>query len=231
VVKDENEMTIKGWVSHLKDQKNPSGRCYTESTIREYAQKKQHGFSYKVYPDISGEVWKEIIWSKTTRGRWEISNMSRVKYITKYAENVLSGERLGLNKGYPRFALGYCHVITFMTFFPDEYATKDVNECVLHENDDKLDFRPHKLRLGTISDNSIDAHINGCYDGTRRERQKCASYINDNFEKEYVSQSDAVRYLKSIGIVKANKGKISMAISAFQTGKYIKRYGRTWKPI
>jgi hypothetical protein len=39
---------------------------------------------------------------------------------------------------------------------------------VLHEDDDKEDFRPHKLRLGTRSDNAKDAHDNGKFDSTKR---------------------------------------------------------------
>lgn len=60
---------------------------------------------------------------------------------------------------------------------------------VLHEDDDKLDFRPHKLRLGTSSQNSRDAYNNG----KQSERVKCASYIDGVLEKEHLSQSDALR--------------------------------------
>ena len=28
--------------------------------INHYAQKKQHGFAYKKYPDLLGEIWKDV---------------------------------------------------------------------------------------------------------------------------------------------------------------------------
>lgn len=234
VVKDEDEKTIKEWVAHLKDEKNSFGREYTTIMIKKYAQKRQHGFSYKEYPNLPGEVWKKIIDSETTKGFWEISDLNRVKYITKYAENVLSGERLGLKSdGYPRIAINnknrLCHIISFMTFFPEEYANKKPDEMILHEDDNKMDFRPHKLRIGTKSDNGVDAHNNGKYDGTKSKRMKCSSYIDNILEKEYESQSDAERYLKSIGFEKASKGKINEALRAYREGETIRRYGRTWK--
>lgn len=234
IAKDGEEKTAKEWVDYLKDEKNPFGREYTRNTVVQYAQKKQHGFSYKEYPDFPEEVWKKIGDSKTTHGRWEISNMNRVKYITKHAENVLSGERLGIDKGYPTVYINGkhqpCHILSFMTFFPEEYSTKKVEDIILHEDDDKLDFRPHKLRIGTRSENMIDAHNNGCHDGKRSERSKCASYIDGVFEKEHVSQKEAVAYLKSIGYDKASKSSICDATDIFND-KNIKRYGRTWKLI
>jgi hypothetical protein len=221
------EMTVKEWNDHLKSANNSNNCHYTVNMIQHYAQRKQHGFAYKEYPDLPGEIWKEIAHSKTTRGRWEISNMNRVKYVTKYAENVFSGERLGLRNGYPFITLGLCHIIVFKTFFPEEYALMHPCDIILHENDDRLDFRPHKLRIGTMADNMSDAHNNGCYSGTQRERQKCASYINDIFEKEHDSQSDAVKYLKSNGYEKATQGKISMVLG----GDRKTAYNRTWKLI
>lgn len=232
VIREGNEKTLKDWVEQLKDEKNPFGRDYTISNIRSYAQKKQHGFSYKEYPDLSGEVWKEITGSKNSRGSWEISNMSRVKHITNHGESVLSGERLSLNcDGYPRIGINgqslLCHILAFMTFFPEEYAAKKPDEYILHEKDDKLDFRPHKLRIGSHADNRTDAHDNGKYDGTPRARMKCASYINGILEKEHDSQSDATRYMKSIGYDKASFGNISMALS----GHLKTAYKRTWKLV
>jgi len=221
------EKTNQGWVEYLKDQKNPFGREYTESMIVKYAQKEQFGFAYKKYSDLPGEVWKEIAGSKTMLGRWEISDMNRVKYISKYSENVLSGERLGLICGYPKITLGYCHILAFMTFFPEEYAAKKPGEMILHINDDKLDFRPHMLRIGTKSENSFDSYDNGCHDGTKTARMRCASYVNGEFEKEYVSQGDAARYLKTIGYDKARQSKIGSVLR----GDRKTAYKRTWKLI
>jgi len=231
IVKDGLEKTAKEWIEHLRDQKNHMGRDYTEGMIREYVRKNIYGFSYIVYPNLQGEVWKEICGSKNTRGRWEISNMKRVKYITNFAENVLSGECFCSLNGYPTVSINgkhlYCHILSFMTFFPEEYATKKSDEFVLHEDDDKTDFRPHKLRLGTQSENITDAYNNGCYDDTRSARVKCASYIDGMFEKEHASQTDASRYLKSVGFDKVNISAISMAIKK----KCPIAYGRTWERV
>jgi len=222
--------TIKDWVYHLKDQKNSFGRDYTATMIFHYAQRKLFGFSYKNYPDFPEEVWKKITGSKTNKGLWEISNMNRVRYVTKFAHNVLEGDSLGLTSGgYPRISLGDCHVLAFKTFFPEEWANKEVGWMVLHEDDDKLDFRPHKLRLGTASQNSRDAYDNGKHNGKQSERVKCASYIVGVLEKEHLSQSDAVRYLKTLGFEKASVGNICQALVDFSNGKTVIRYGRTWK--
>ena len=231
VIKDGVEKTLKEWVDNLKGKKNRFGRDYTYSIIVQYAQKKQYGFSYKMYPDLQGEVWKEISGSKSKLGRWEISNMNRVKYITKYAENVLSGERFCLKNEYPSIRFDgrdwYCHILSFMTFFPEEYVNKKSGEMVLHENDEKMDFRPHKLRLGTQSENATDAYDNGCYDGTKSARMACASYINGVFEKEHESQHDAAKYLKTLGYDKADRSKIGLVLS----GDRKTAYGRVWKNV
>lgn len=227
IAKDDIEMTTTDWVKHLKDKKNSFGREYTKVMIKHYAQNKQHGFSYKVYPDLVGEVWKEIIGSDNKTGRWEISNMNRVKYITKYAKSVLSGERLGIDNGYPMITCGLCHILVFKSFFPEKWETRNPGEIVLHEDDDRLDFRPHKLRLGTRKDNGNDAHNNGCYDGTKSAMTGCASYIDGVFEKEHESQNDAARYLITRGFKKASPGNISNVLC----GDREIAYGRTWKDI
>jgi len=229
----ENEKTVKEWVDYFnsRGEKNPYGREYTNIMINTYARKKQHGFSYKEYPDLPGEIWKEIIDSKNTQGRWEVSDMNRFKYITNHAENVLSGDRLGLTGGYPTVGINgkhwLCHILAFMTFFPDEYANKKPNEMILHEDDDRLDFRPHKLRLGTHSENAIDAHNNGKYDGTKNARIKCVSYIDGVYEIMHDSRHDAVKYLRHIGYKKASGGNISDALN----DKRKSAYDRTWKLI
>jgi hypothetical protein len=227
IVRDGLEKTAKEWFEYLKNDRNSFDCEYTTSMIQHYAQRKQHGFMYKEYPDLPDEIWKEIENSKTTRGHWQISNMNRVKYVTKYAENVFYGERLGLRNGYPFIVLGLCHVLSYKAFFPMKYMAKDPNEFVLHEDDDRTDFRPHKLRLGTMSENMIDAHDNGCYNEGKTARMPCCSYINGVFEKQHESQEDAVKYLKSVDHIKYKKttqGKISLALS----GNRNTAYGRTW---
>ncbi|AGE56466.1 hypothetical protein PBCVNEJV1_883R [Paramecium bursaria Chlorella virus NE-JV-1] len=244
IVKDGVEKTEKEWVSHMNATKAPEQREYTKSMIIGYAQRKTRGFAYKEYPDLPGEDWipvkvpgdkNEDPEKGTTNGRgeyWKISNMNRMKYISKYAENVLESDRLGLNDGYPTIRVNkkqyLCHVLAFMMFRETEWATRNPGEIVLHEKDDKLDFRPDKLRLGTQSDNAKDAHDNGKFDGTKTARMKCASYIDGVFEKNHDSQHEAARYIKSKGLSKASvaiiRGKIGMALS----GKSHTSYGRTW---
>ena len=227
IVKDGIEKTNQEWVEHLKNRKNTFGREYTKVMIKHYAQNEQFGFAYKKYPDLPDEVWKEIAGSKTKLGRWEISDMNRVKNITKYAENVLSAERLGLSGGYPRIVLGQCHTLAFAAFYPEEYAAKKPEDIIKHIGDNKLDFRPYMLQIGTNSENCLEAHDNGCHNGTKSERVKCASYINGVLEKEHDSQSNAMRYLKSIGYDKASDRNIGKALS----GDRKTAYDRTWKFI
>ena len=231
IVRDGIEKTAKEWVLFLKNTKNTLGRDYTEHAIRDYARRTQHGFAYKEYPDLDGEIWKKITGSDNDKGSWEISNMNRVKYITEHAENVLSGERLCLRNGYPMVRINgkhcLCHILAFESFFPEKYASKKSDDIVMHENDDKSDFRPSKLKLGTHVENSISAYDNGKHDGKKSERMKCSSYIDGLLEKEHSSQSEAVKYLKSIGFDKASPG----AIRAMLNGTYKTAYGRTWKNI
>jgi hypothetical protein len=60
---------------------------------------------------------------------------------------------------------------------------------------------------------------------------RCASYIDDVFEKEHESQHAAVRYLKSYKYDKAAVSAICEALKEFRKGNIIKRYERTWKLI
>lgn len=185
------------------------------------------------YIYIPDEIWKEIISSKNSRDCWEISDMNRFKYITKYAENVSSGDRLGLSGGYPTITINgkhwRCHILSFMTFFPDEYANKKPDEMVLHEDDDPLDFRPNKLRLGTQSENSIDAHNNGKYDGAKSAMMKCVSYIDGIYEIMHDSQNNAVKYLRHIGYNKASGGNINNVLNDKYKSNFA--YDRTWKKV
>jgi len=229
----ENEKTVTEWADYFnsKGEKNHMSREYTTGMIRQYAQKEQHGFSYKTYPDLPEEIWKEIIDSRNKIGYWEISDMNRVKYVTKYAENVLSGDRFMLNGEYPTIGINgkkwLCHILAFMTFFPEEYANKKPDEMILHEDDDPLDFRPHKLRIGTQSENIIDSYNNGKRDGTKTARMKCVSYIDGVYELMHDSQDDAVKYLRHIGYDKASNGRISDMLNPESKRNYA--YGRTWK--
>ena len=231
VVKDDVEKTVNEWIEYMNAMKTPEDRKFTRNMIEKYAQTKQHGFAYKEYPDLEGEDWKPIKGSENKKGRWEISNMNRVKYITSIGtENALWGERLGWRGGYPVISINgkiwQCHILAFEAFNP-KVVRGDM--LVLHEDDNKEDFRPHKLRLGTYSDNQKDAHDNGKYDGTKSTRMKCASYIDGEHEENHDSQQHAVEYLKSKGYSKASPGNISKALSDNYKNKTM--YGRTWKCI
>ncbi|AGE59575.1 hypothetical protein ATCVOR07043_922L [Acanthocystis turfacea Chlorella virus OR0704.3] len=111
-----------------------------------------------------------------------------------------------------------------MTFRPNEYASRLPSDIIMHKNDNKLDFNPFKLRLGSLSENGIDAHNNGRYNGMKKARKPVASYINGEFEKKHESIHDAIRYLKYIKYPKANIGNVYIALRDGVT-----RYGRTWK--
>ncbi|AGE59005.1 hypothetical protein PBCVOR070422_168L [Paramecium bursaria Chlorella virus OR0704.2.2] len=233
VVKDGVEKTVNEWVECMNAMKSPKERKFTKSMISSYAQKKQRGFAYKEYPDLDGERWEEIEGSKNRKGRWEISNMNRVKYITNHAENVLWGDCLGRINGYPIVGINgkqwLCHILAFATFHPELWKAKEPEDMVLHEDDDKEDFRPHKLRLGTSSENHKDSHDNGKYDGTKSARMKCASYIDNVLEKDHLSLTDAAEYLKTKGYPKASKQGITQALSDKYKSK--SAYGRTWQKL
>jgi hypothetical protein len=111
-----------------------------------------------------------------------------------------------------------------MAFFPEEYANKKPDEMVLHEEDNRLDFRPHKLRIGTQSENMNDAHDNGRHDDKKTMRIACMSYVNGVFEKEHESLAIAEIYLKSLGYDKASYANIGMVLS----NKRKTAYDRTW---
>jgi hypothetical protein len=228
VVRDGIEKTVNEWIEYLKHEKNSFGREYTKGAIENYLKKKMFGFAFKDYPNLPGETWKSI----PNTHNWMISDMNRIKFITSRAENVISGERLGLSvKGYPTISINkkqkYCHILSFMAFFPDDWAAKKPNEIVLHKDDDKLDFRPHMLRLGTQSQNITDAHDNGCYDDSQSGRMKCVSYINGVYELLHDSQTDAANYLKHIGYKKASRKSIGPAID----GTRKSAYDRTWMKV
>jgi hypothetical protein len=233
VVKDGIEKTRKEWVEFLIDKKNHMNRVYTDNMIKVYAIRKQYGFAYKEYPDLEGEVWKPIVRSETTIGRWDISNMNRVKQVTKHASNVLWGDRLGLDdNGYPRLGKWKCHIVSFQTFYPDLWAARKPGEIVRHKLDDKLDFRPHMLLLGTGSDNIKDAYDNGKRDDAKNARMKCASHIDGVFEKEHVSQMAAAEYLISKKCSDKSIKSVANSVSDALLGRNKKTaYGRTWNTV
>jgi hypothetical protein len=232
IVREDLEMTNKEWLRHLSDEKNHMGREYTKKMMRYYAQKKQHGFYYKVYDDLPGEKWYEVRKSENKMGRWEISDQNRIAYVTKHARNVIDATRFGFMGKYPTIGINgknrLLHAVAFEAYYPEEYAAMKPGEMILHEFDDKLDFRPHKLRIGNASENRKDAHYNGCYDDTKIARTPCCSYVDEVFEKRHESQDAAATYLKENGYPRASQGNISTALGSTTVSTM---YGRMWKNI
>jgi hypothetical protein len=161
--------------------------------------------------------------------------MCRIKCITKHTENVISGDRLGINpNGYPSARINgkniLLHILAFKTFFPEEYEKKGDDMMVLHKKDIKTDFRPENLELGDRSKNGLQAHKNGRYDHTRSVGKRCVSIDTDGVEKEHINLSDAARYLNEIGYTSVIGRSISKAIEKTETkGKAHVAYDHTWR--
>lgn len=230
IVRDNIEMTTKEWVKYLSEQQNPYGRKYTKSVIEHYAQRKQHGFSYKVYEDLLDETWYEIKNSQSNKGRWEISDKNRIAYITLHARNVLDMNRFGLTSGYPTININgkslLVHRVAFEAYYPDVFRAMKPGEMILHKFDNKLNFQPHLLYIGNKSRNMKDSYDNG-----RRSRRSCISYVEGTFEKYHESQSDAADYVRTKGYSTARDEHIRRALVARDSGKVITRYGRTWQRV
>ncbi|AGE54621.1 hypothetical protein PBCVKS1B_406R [Paramecium bursaria Chlorella virus KS1B] len=188
VVKDGIEKTVKDWVEQLNNEKTPFGNAYTRNIIKNYAQRKQYGFAYKVFNDIPGEIWKPI-----PKSNVEISNKLRVKRTTKFASNVLEVNQLYISTGYPMIIINgkkhYVHHICFQAFYPDKYNAMKPDEIIRHKNDDKLDFRPENLIIGSRSQNIIDAHDNGKYDDKKTMRIKVSI---DGVEYKSLSEASKI---------------------------------------
>jgi len=232
IVRDGIEKNKKEWVKYLENEKNSFGREYTESMISSYAQRKQHGFSYKIYDDLPNEKWYKVVRSDNKMGRWEISDQNRVAYVSSHARNVIDVTRFGLDKQYPRIKINgkqcMLHDVAFEAYYPEEYAMMTSKDIILHKFDNKLDFRPHMLTIGNHSKNGKDAHDNGCYVGTKTARMPCCSYIDGVFEKRYDSQDAAEKYLRDNGNSRASGSHIREAL---KSEKVLVRYGRTWKRV
>jgi hypothetical protein len=232
IVRDNMEMTNKEWATYMKNEKNHLGHKYTEGMIRQYAKKKQHGFSYKVYENLPDETWYHIVNSKSSKGHWEISDQNRIARVTKHARNVIDVARFGFMGKYPKININEkqrkLHDVAFEAFYPTEYASKLPHEMILHKFDDKLDFRPHMLYIGSQSMNMKDAHDNGRFDGVKSARMSCVSYINGVLEKRHESQKDAVDYLRANGHQTASQSHISQALNSDDV---LTKYDRTWKIV
>jgi len=234
IIQDNLEMTANGWASYYK--KNYD-KDYKKKKFNYLARNKIDGFSYKEYPDYHDEEWKQYTYSNNVI--YKISNMNRIKYITSYAEHVIDSKDMHKASGYPVVSINgvqeYAHIIVFKLFFPEQWGQKIENEIVLHEDDNKLDFRPHKLRLGTPSMNGHDAYDNGRYDETNRERKQCVMYdINGNKINDFRGSSHAAEYIINIrnsGNIKIIARKIRGVLDKFYKDGVTCRtaYGYIWK--
>lgn len=225
IEKDGVERTAKEWTEVFM---KPNGEKYTTRAIKLCAQEQRLGFRYKAYPNLPREVWKTVKGSQNKKGEWLISSKSRVKYRTPFAEHVLTSAELCKNHGYPVIRINdkqwKCHELSFMTFRPNEYASKKDEDIILHKNDDRFDFGPFRLRFGSRSENGTDAHDNGKFDNTKSARKPVMSFINGIFEKEHESIHAAARYMRENDYPRAVATCVSRALR-----ESIVYYGRTWK--
>ncbi|ABT14617.1 hypothetical protein NY2A_B218R [Paramecium bursaria Chlorella virus NY2A] len=195
----EDELTAKEWTKLLT---KPDGTKYHEINFRIWAHTRENGFSYKTYDDLDDEEWKIV--GDPDKNHVEVSNKNRVKDVTfsesgHKEEHVRTSEQLNLTSGYPCKKIDgvrhLLHVLVFQLWYPELWKNKKENEMVLHDKDNKLDFRPENLYLGTDSKNGIDAHDNGKRDGTKTARQPCVAYKDDEVIEEFKSMHDATKYL------------------------------------
>jgi hypothetical protein len=217
------EKTIGEWASVFNTDNNQIYRWIN----------KNEDFSYKIYEDLEGEVWKIVPGTEHDRGHWEISNMNRVARCTTNARRVLTSDELNMDGGYPMIAgkIG-THIAVFMAFFPDEYKNKRANEIVCHKNDIPSDFSPGNLYLGDKSSNGKDAHDNGRHVGTMRERKPCVA-TKDDIRHSFSSISDAVDWVrKNTKFTKAVSNNISPQIDKKRPdGLPRTAYGYVWTTI
>lgn len=223
IIKGGVEHTAKEWTDIFK---RPDGKKYVVRVINHFACQQLYGFRYKTFPNLRGEVWKYVKDSKNSQGEWFISSKNRMKYKTKHAENVLTAEQLSKRNGYPVVMINgkiwHCHELSMMIFRPREYASRLSGDMILHKNDDRNDFNPFRLRLGTSSENGTDAHDNGKYDGKKTKRNSVASYIDGVFEKTYPSIRAAARHIRN-DYKEAAEACVRYALKHGST-----KYGRTW---
>ncbi|ABT14421.1 hypothetical protein NY2A_B022R [Paramecium bursaria Chlorella virus NY2A] len=194
----DDELTAKEWTELIT---KPNGTKYHCDTISIWARTHEYGFSYKIYDVLDDEEWKIV--GDPDKNHVEISDKCRVKDVTFSSsgreEHVRMAEKLCLWNDYPVKMIDgvqhLLHVLVFQLWFPDEWENKRPDEMVLHKEDNRLDFRPENLRLGTTSANIIDSYDNGKRDGTKTARQACIAYKDDEVVEEFKSLGDAAKYL------------------------------------
>ena len=216
VVYDGVERTVKEWADILD-------LCV--STIKWRVGNKPE-WSYKKYDNISGEIWVTI------GNNTEVSNLGRVGQNKTTERRVYETHEICIKNGYPVLTINNknenLHILVFKAFYPDEYETKQDGHMICHKNDNKLDCSIDNLYIGSASDNTRDAHNNGKFDGTARERSSCCGTDILTGEKhQFDSLPDAVIWLKNNGYPKAAKSSISRCLN----NKLNKTYGHTWHKI
>jgi len=221
IVHDGEDLTANEWAERTG---------FHPRTIRDRAQNVRNTeWTYKTYDDLSGEEWKLVEGSKNSKGWWTVSDLGRVAYHKDAnIRKVSSPEELSLNGGYPSISINgdqrKVHLVVFETFRSEEYKAMKEGEMILHKNDDRMDCRIDKLRVGTASQNRRDAYDNGKYDGTKSARRPCVAR-KGNESKPFESLADAVKWLQDTTEYKiSNAGHISDCLN----GNRKIAYGYTW---
>jgi hypothetical protein len=217
------DKTVKEWATVLNTDRDQIYRWINTN----------EDFSYKIYEDLEGEIWKIVPGADNKRGHWEVSNMCRVALHTANARRVLNADEMNTDGSYPCIktngkSIG-AHVAVFMVFFPDEYNNKSREEIVCHKNDIPIDFSPDNLYLGNKSANGKDAHDNGCHDGTMRERKPCVATKGDT-RHSFLSISDAADWIKiTTRFTNASSQNISAKIDKIRADGLLRTaYGYVW---
>lgn len=182
--------------------------------------KKHAGYTWKtpeISPDLPGEIWK--LWNTSTKFKIYFSNCGRIAYEFRhgYIKKVSSQDKntnrnndeLGL---YPRFNKNgkscQFHNIVYELFVGP--IPKDM--VVHHKNNNKQMAFVDNLQLVTRSKNTLNAHDDGCFDGTKVER--VAIEIDG---VQYESYNDAGKKLYQ------NPGLIWNRVNSINYPEYIKK--------
>ena len=211
IVKDGVEKTAKEWAEI-------EGLAHT--TIKKYARNNINGFSNKKYIDIPNEKWMYL------ENRNMVSDQGRYAIFTSVeTRKVMSPNELNCMSGYPTIGVNnedvLLHIAIFKTFKPEEYANMQTGHVIRHLNDDPMDCRLENLAIGTRSQNGVDAHDNGKFEGTKSERKKCVCInVKTGEQQKFISQTDAMLWLQRNGHPKACKQNISKCIAGMRKTAY-----------
>jgi hypothetical protein len=185
-------------------------------------------WTYKQYQDLKDERWLDVVGSKNSRGFWKVSNLGRAAYHSTFTRRVFDTKELVVGDNYPSIFVNgkhmYLHCCIFETFKPEEYKLMQKDECILHNDDNRLDCSINSLRIGSQSENRKDAYKNGRYNGCKSQYRKCVGYRN-NERYEFKSLVDARDWLRINGHPRASSGHIT---ESMENNLKI-RYGFVWK--